>query len=105
MALEECGDLGKLIKKESYYLPKFVIPDYTEEQGPRLNALKSYQRKQEKMEDDSPKLYGLICQHMSAKSKDEVAQDSDYEVWSDAKDPERLWQDIVKTHKVDCMTQ
>jgi hypothetical protein len=35
--------------------------------------------------------YGLICHHMSAESKDEVSQDPDYEVWSDATDPEKLW--------------
>jgi hypothetical protein len=31
------------------------------------------------MEDDRPKLFGLIMQHMSVESKDEVAQDEDYE--------------------------
>jgi len=28
-ALEEYGDLGRLIKKESYYLPTFTAPEYT----------------------------------------------------------------------------
>ncbi len=26
MALEEYGDLGKLIKKEAYYIPQFITP-------------------------------------------------------------------------------
>jgi hypothetical protein len=50
-----------------------------------------YQRKLDKMEDEHPKLYGMILRHMSAESKDEVAQDPDYETWSDVTDPEKLW--------------
>jgi hypothetical protein len=34
--------------------------------------------------------------HMSVESKDEVMQDPDYNDWSDAIDPEKLWQAIVK---------
>jgi hypothetical protein len=41
---------------------------------------------------------------MIMESKDEVAQDADYEIWHKAADPEKLWQVIVKTHKVDCMS-
>jgi len=41
---------------------------------------------------------------MSPESKDEVAQDPDYETWSEAADPEKLWKAIVSTHKVDCVT-
>jgi hypothetical protein len=70
----------------------------------RLNALKSHQRKLEKMEDDCPKLYGLICSHMSAESNDEVRQEPDYEVWSDTTDPKKLWKAIVKPRKVDCVS-
>jgi hypothetical protein len=33
------------------------------------------------MEEDRLKLYGLIMQHMSVESKDEIAQDEDYEEW------------------------
>jgi hypothetical protein len=88
VALEEYGDLERLIKKESYYLPTFTAPDYS---GMRMT-------------DERPKLYGLILRHMSAESKDEVAQDPNYETWSEATDPEKLWQAIVKTHKVDCVT-
>jgi hypothetical protein len=59
----------------------------------RMDAMKAYQRKLERMVDECPKLYGLILRHMSAESKDEVA----------ATGPEKLWQAIVKTHNVDCM--
>jgi len=41
---------------------------------------------------------------MSPESKDEVAQDPDYDDWSKATDREKLWQAIVKTHKIDCVT-
>jgi hypothetical protein len=48
-----------------------------------------------------PKLYGLIRQHMSLESKDEVAKEQDYELWHANTDPEKLWQAIERTHKVD----
>jgi hypothetical protein len=111
VALEEYGDLGRLIKLESYYIPTFTAPDYTgmgltqdETRKLRMDAMKAHQRKLERMKDDCPKLYGLILRHMSPESKDEVAQDPDYETWSEATDPEKLWKAIVATHKVDCVT-
>jgi hypothetical protein len=67
MALVECGDLGRLIKKESYYIPPFAAPDYIgngvtedKERAARLDALKLYQIKLEKIADCHPKLLGLI---------------------------------------------
>jgi hypothetical protein len=63
----ECGDLGRLIKKESYYIPPFAAPDYIgngvtedKERAARLDALKLYQIKLEKIADCHPKLLGLI---------------------------------------------
>jgi hypothetical protein len=56
------------------------------------------------MEDDRPKLFGLIMQHMSIESKDKVAQDEDYEDWMKDKDPEKLWKAIIRTHKVACVS-
>ncbi len=103
--------MGRLIKKESYYLPTFTAPDYSgmslttdEARKMRMDAMKAHQRKLERMMDERPKLYGLILRHMSTESKDEVAQDPDYETWSEAMDPEKLCQAIMKTHKVDCVT-
>ena len=43
-----------------------------------------------------PKLYGLIMQHMSAESRDEVKGELDYNIWNKEKDPEKLWQAIEK---------
>ena len=49
-------------------------------------------------------MYGFIMQHLSVESKDEIAQEQDYEIWSKALDAEKLWLAIVKTHKVDCVS-
>jgi hypothetical protein len=54
-----------------------------------------------KQVENRPKLYGLIRQHMSLESKDEVAKEANYEKWHADTDPEKLWQAIEKTHKVD----
>jgi hypothetical protein len=43
------------------------------------------------MLDERPKLYGLLLRRMSPESKDEVAQDPDYDTWSKATDQEKLW--------------
>ncbi len=37
-------------------------------------------------------------------SKDEIAQEKDYDVWSKALDVEKLWLAVVRTHKVDCIS-
>jgi len=66
-----------------------------EERKLRMEAMKAHQRRVEKMVDACPKLFGLILRHMNPESKDEVAQDLDYDVWSKAIDPEKLWQAIV----------
>jgi hypothetical protein len=111
VALEEYGDLGRLIKKESYYSTTFMDPNYSgmglttdEARKLRMDAMKAHHRKLERMTNERPKLYGLILRHMSAESKDEVTQDPNYETWSEATDPEKLWQVIMKTHKVDWVT-
>ena len=110
-AMEKYGNLGRLIDQEQYYLPTFVMEDYqamgfSEEQADKMNLerFREHQKKLTKMEEDRPKLYGLMMKHMSVESKDEVAQEPDYDVWHAEKDPEKLWQAIVKTHKVDCVS-
>ena len=57
-----------------------------------------------KQVENRPKLYGLIRQHMSLESKDEVAKEQDYEQWHADTDPEKLWQAIERMHKVDSMS-
>jgi hypothetical protein len=66
--------------------------------------MKDFAKQVGKMKQDRPKLYGLILEHLSVESRDEVAQEKDYEVWHNATDPEKLWQAITKTHKVDCVS-
>jgi hypothetical protein len=39
---------------------------------------------------------------MSVEIRDEVVQEPDYPIWHADKNPEKLWQAIVKTHKVVC---
>ncbi len=68
----------------------------------KTELVKDFAKQAGRMRADRPKLYGLILEHMSIESRDEVARKPDYEVWSIATDPEKLWQAIVKTHKVDC---
>ena len=51
VALEEHGDLGRLIKQEKYYVPGFMVPDYSgagltqdEERKLRMEAMKAQQK-------------------------------------------------------------
>ncbi len=78
VASKKYGNLGKLIDMEEYYIPCLEFSDYdamrlSEAQAERLEfeELKEHSKKLTKMEDDRPKLYGLIMQHMSVESKDE----------------------------------
>ncbi len=43
-----------------------------------------------RMIQDRPMLCGLILEHISVESKDEVAQEPDYEVRQNTMDPEKL---------------
>jgi hypothetical protein len=108
MAIKEYGNLGKLIELEKYYIPKLELPDYaamgvdsSQVKVMQKEATKGLAKEIDKMRADRPRLYGLIRQHMSVESRDEVAQQPDYADWHAEKDPEKLWQAIVKTHKVD----
>jgi hypothetical protein len=71
---------------EKYHVPTFTAPDYSgagltqdEERKLRMEAMKAHQRRVKKMIDARPKLYGLIMRHMSLESKEELAQDPDYD--------------------------
>jgi hypothetical protein len=111
-ALRDYGDLAKLIKLNKYCEVTLEIPSeaelmsLTEEEVILFNkkAVIEYSQLKARMKMDRPKLYGLILSHMSMESKDEVAQDPDYLTWHTAADPKKLWQAIVRTHKVDCVS-
>jgi hypothetical protein len=102
MAIKEYGNLVKLIELEKYYVPKLELPDYapmgidsSQVKVMQTEAIKGLAKEIDKMRADRPRLFGLIRQHMSVESRDEDAD------WHVEKDPEKLWQAIVKTHKVD----
>jgi hypothetical protein len=108
VALKEYGNLGKLINLGKYYVPQIsqtsLPPGMTlsvkQQEALELEMLKEYN----KQVANRPKLYGLIRQHMSLESKDEVSKEPDYEVWHADTDPEKLWQAIEKTHKVNSIS-
>jgi hypothetical protein len=109
-ALREYGNLGKLIEQEKYYVPVLDLPDYKAKGITTANidfmkneAMKDLAKEVGKMNRDKPKLYGLIRQHKSVESRDEVSQQPNYAVWHVEKDPEKLWQAFVKMHKEYCV--
>jgi hypothetical protein len=110
-ALKDYGDLAKLLTLNKYYVPEIQLPDFTSAGAStseidlvKTELVKDFAKQVGRMRADRPKLYGFILEHMSVESRDEVAREPDYEVWSIATDPEKLWQAIVKTHKVDCVS-
>jgi hypothetical protein len=110
-ALRDYGDLAKLITLNKYYEPQLDLPDFAglgltmaEVTIMQQEALKKHSKLLVRMKLDRPKLYGLILEQMSVESKDEVAQEADYETWHKETDPEKLWQAIIKSHKVDCVS-
>jgi hypothetical protein len=56
----------------------------------RTELMKDFAKQVGRMRQDRPKLYGLILQHLSVESRDEIAQKPDYKVWHNAMDPEKL---------------
>jgi methionine synthase II (cobalamin-independent) len=111
-ALRVYGDLDKLIEHDIYYVPVLDLPDYkamgiaaAKIDFMKNEAMKELAKEVGKINRDKPKLYGLIRQHMDCvESRDEVSQQPNYPAWHVEKDPEKLWQAIVKTHKVDCFS-
>jgi hypothetical protein len=108
VALREFGNLGKLINLGKYCVPQIsqaglpsgLTLSAKQQEVLELEMLKEYN----KQVANCPKLYGLIRQHMSLESKDEVDKEPDYKVWHADTDPEKLWQAIEKTHKVDSIS-
>jgi hypothetical protein len=110
VSLKEFGNLGKLIQKGKYFEPVYEAPTLPEnitstmQNALTLEALKEHHKGVAKMKSDRPRLFGLIMQHLSAESKDEIRDSPDYEEWYTDTDPEKLWQTIERTHKVDCIS-
>jgi hypothetical protein len=110
VSLREFGNLGKLIQRGTYFQPEYVPPSSSDnltstmQNALTLEALKEHQKFLDKMKNDRPKLFGLIMQHLSAESKDEIRDSPDFEEWYAETDPEKRWQAIERTHKVDCLS-
>ncbi len=45
-------------------------------------------------------LYGFIWRYMSLESCNIMKEAADFNTWDNEKDPEKLWQQVVRTHKV-----
>jgi hypothetical protein len=45
-------------------------------------------------------LYGFIWKYLRMESRDKIKEYRDYDIWSQEKDAEKLWQAIIDTHKV-----
>jgi hypothetical protein len=103
-ALKEYGNLGKLINLGMYYIPEFSQPTLPPgmvlstklQESMEIEMFKEYNTQVEIW----PKLCRLIGQYMSLESKGEMAKEKDYDQWHANTDPEKLWQAIERTHKV-----
>jgi hypothetical protein len=109
--LKDYGDLVKLLTLNKYYIPQLKVPDYmatglTEAEITMLQTelMKDFAKQVGRMTQDRAKLYGLILEHLSKESRDEIVQEPDYEKWHNTTDPEKLWQAITRMHKVDCVS-
>jgi hypothetical protein len=58
----------------------------------------------QRMHVNMPKLIGLFMQNISQESKVVIREDADYLTWFPNKDPEKIWQALKKTHKVDSIS-
>jgi hypothetical protein len=86
-----------LIELEKYYILELELPDYatmgmdsSQVKVMQTEAIKGLAKEVDKMRADRPRLYGLIRQHMSVESRDEVTQQPDYADWHAEQDPEKL---------------
>jgi hypothetical protein len=83
--LKEYGNLGKPINVGKYYVPCLnqltlqpeMMLKAKQQESMEIEMMKEYN----KQVKNHPKLYGLIRQHMSLESKDEVAKEKDYKQW------------------------
>jgi hypothetical protein len=106
-ALIEFGDVAKLIQLGKYYeieMPDeadYVVP-LNERMSDRLYeiACAEWIKEKNKVKAKRAGLYGFIWKHLSLESRDKMKEAHDFDVWDNAKDPEKQWQEIINTHKV-----
>jgi hypothetical protein len=63
-------------------------------------ACAEWVKEKNKMKAKRAALYGFIWRHLSLESRDKMKESKDFDTWDKKKDPEKLWQEIVSTHKV-----
>jgi hypothetical protein len=111
VALKEYGDLGKLIRQGTCYIPP--APDKTKyglfdpnvnidgrNKAMYLEDMKAYRKKIREMEDDRSKLFALIVMYLSEESLDAVKREPKWDKIEDEVDPKGLWTLVEKKHKV-----
>ncbi len=106
-ALIEFGDVAKLIQLGAYYeIAMLEEKDYEIPGNDRMSkrmyemACVEWIKENNKMKGKRAALYGFIWKHLSLESWDKMKESVDFDTWDSAKDPEKLWQEIVSTHKV-----
>jgi hypothetical protein len=106
-ALIEFGDVRKLIQLGAYYeIARPEEEDYEVPGNARMSekmyemACVEWIKEKNKMKAKRAGLYGFIWRHLSLESHDKMKEATDFDTWDNEKDPEKLWQEIVCTHKV-----
>jgi hypothetical protein len=106
-ALIQFGDVAKLIELDKYYVVPMPDEDDYEVIGrPAMSeklfdlACAEWVKTNNRMKEKRAHLYGFIWKHLSLESRDKLKEEKDFDVWSQEKDAEKLWQTIIATHKV-----
>jgi hypothetical protein len=106
-ALIQFGDVAKLIELDKYYVVPMPEEDDFEVPGrPAMSeklfdlACAEWVKTNNRMKENRAHLYGFIWKHMSLESRDKLKEEKDFDVWSQEKNAEKLWQTIIATHKV-----
>jgi hypothetical protein len=101
------GDVAKLIKLDKYYeIPMLDEDDFEIIGRPAMSeklydlACMEWVKSNNRMKEKRAHLYGFIWKHMSLESRDKIKEEKDFDMWSQVKDAEKLWQAIIATHKV-----
>jgi hypothetical protein len=105
-ALTEFGLAGKLINMEKLFEPRvparadFLLTGVAaDDETLYKEAVKGWTKIKLDLSMKEPVLYTMIWQYLSPESVEEIKHDENYKMFSEANDPEGLWQAIIKTHK------
>ncbi len=110
-ALKQYGDLGKLIRQGSCFIPpepnRAMYGPFNSANDPDglkkatyLEAMKHHQKKLASMEDDRAKLFAMIMMYLSEESLDAIKKEPMWTKIEDEVDAEGLWKLVELKHKV-----